>query len=128
MPMKSRSVTIPISRLFFVTTGRQLMRFLRMRERASRVFVAGLAVITCLRMILETGVEVLESPVQLSPIKRSGERWLRSPTRRGAVSATVGGKMELVDVAYFAARCVNPPDGVKSQEWIAQGFPGAECK
>jgi len=38
------------------------------------------------------------------------------------------GKMELVDVAYFAARCVNPPDGIKSLEWIAQGFPGAECE
>ncbi|MBD3677095.1 MAG: ABC transporter substrate-binding protein [Rhodobacteraceae bacterium] len=37
------------------------------------------------------------------------------------------GKMELVDVEYYDARCVNPPDGMKSQEWIAQGFPGAQC-
>jgi branched-chain amino acid transport system substrate-binding protein len=37
------------------------------------------------------------------------------------------GKMELVDVSYFDAHCVNPPDGMKALEWIAQGFPGAEC-
>jgi branched-chain amino acid transport system substrate-binding protein len=37
------------------------------------------------------------------------------------------GKMELVDVEYYAARCVNPPEGMNSQEWLAQGFPGAEC-
>lgn len=37
------------------------------------------------------------------------------------------GKMDLVDVEYYDARCVNPPDGMKSQEWIAKGFPGAQC-
>jgi branched-chain amino acid transport system substrate-binding protein len=37
------------------------------------------------------------------------------------------GKMELVDVEYYSARCVNPPAGIKSAEWVAQGFPGAEC-
>ena len=37
------------------------------------------------------------------------------------------GKMELVDVEYYAARCVNPPEGTKAADWIAQGFPGAEC-
>ncbi|HDZ83480.1 MAG TPA: ABC transporter substrate-binding protein [Roseobacter sp.] len=37
------------------------------------------------------------------------------------------GKMELVDVEYYAARCVNPPEGVLAADWIAQGFPGAEC-
>jgi branched-chain amino acid transport system substrate-binding protein len=37
------------------------------------------------------------------------------------------GKMELVDVEYYAARCVNPPEGAKAADWIAQGFPGAEC-
>jgi branched-chain amino acid transport system substrate-binding protein len=27
----------------------------------------------------------------------------------------------------FSARCVNPPDGVKSLDWIDRGFPGAQC-
>jgi branched-chain amino acid transport system substrate-binding protein len=30
-------------------------------------------------------------------------------------------------VRMFQARCVNPPDGMKSLEWIDRGFPGAEC-
>ncbi|MFK7944515.1 MAG: ABC transporter substrate-binding protein [Paracoccaceae bacterium] len=37
------------------------------------------------------------------------------------------GKMTLVDVEYYDAKCVNPPDGVKAVEWIKAGFPGAEC-
>ncbi len=36
---------------------------------------------------------------------------------------TETGKMELVDVEYYNARCVNPPEGMKSAEWLAQGFP-----
>jgi branched-chain amino acid transport system substrate-binding protein len=38
------------------------------------------------------------------------------------------GEMTLVDVEYYDAKCVNPPDGVKATEWIKAGFPGAECK
>lgn len=38
------------------------------------------------------------------------------------------GRMELVDLEYYDARCVNPPDGMKSREWIAKGFPGAQCE
>jgi branched-chain amino acid transport system substrate-binding protein len=30
-------------------------------------------------------------------------------------------------VRMFPAACVNPPDGMKSLEWIDQGFPGAKC-
>jgi branched-chain amino acid transport system substrate-binding protein len=30
-------------------------------------------------------------------------------------------------VRMFQARCVNPPDGMKSADWIEQGFPGAQC-
>ncbi|MFO7853968.1 MAG: ABC transporter substrate-binding protein [Paracoccaceae bacterium] len=37
------------------------------------------------------------------------------------------GEMILVDVEYYDSRCVNPPEGIKAAEWIAQGFPGAEC-
>ena len=37
------------------------------------------------------------------------------------------GKMTLVDVEYYAAECVNPPNGVKAVDWIKAGFPGAKC-
>jgi branched-chain amino acid transport system substrate-binding protein len=30
-------------------------------------------------------------------------------------------------VQMFSARCVNPPDGVKTLEWIDSGFQGAQC-
>ena len=33
----------------------------------------------------------------------------------------------LVDVKYYGADCANPPDGVKSVEWIAGGMKGAKC-
>ena len=38
------------------------------------------------------------------------------------------GQMTLVDIEYYAAECVNPPDGVKAVEWIKAGFPGAKCE
>ena len=34
---------------------------------------------------------------------------------------------EIVDIMRFPAECVNPPPGVKSADWIAEGFPGAKC-
>jgi branched-chain amino acid transport system substrate-binding protein len=36
--------------------------------------------------------------------------------------------VEIVDIERFAAECVNPPRGIKAEDWIAQGFPGATCK
>ena len=36
-------------------------------------------------------------------------------------------RMIVTDVEVFAAECVNPPVGIKSEDWIAQGFPGAKC-
>jgi branched-chain amino acid transport system substrate-binding protein len=36
--------------------------------------------------------------------------------------------VEISDIKHFAAECVNPPPGVKAEDWIAQGFPGAKCK
>jgi branched-chain amino acid transport system substrate-binding protein len=33
----------------------------------------------------------------------------------------------LDDIQRFPAECVNPPAGVKSEEWIKAGFPGAKC-
>ena len=35
------------------------------------------------------------------------------------------GEVELTNIESFQADCVNPPDGVASTEWIADGFPGA---
>ena len=37
------------------------------------------------------------------------------------------GEVKLTDVVEFPAECVNPPDGMKTPDWIAQGFPGAKC-
>ncbi len=45
-------------------------------------------------------------------------------TKMNPVTKTV----ELVDIERFAAECVNPPPGIKAEDWIAQGFPGAKCK
>ena len=36
-------------------------------------------------------------------------------------------RVKLVDIEYFKAKCVNPPEGVKALEWIKSGFQGAEC-
>lgn len=36
-------------------------------------------------------------------------------------------RVQVVDVERFPADCVNPPPNIKSEDWIAQGFPGAKC-
>src|SRR5215475_2472961 len=36
-------------------------------------------------------------------------------------------RVDLVDIQYFPAECVNPPPGVKSLEWIKGGMQGAKC-
>ena len=36
-------------------------------------------------------------------------------------------RVEIVDIEYFKAKCVNPPEGIKSLEWIRKGFKGADC-
>ncbi len=30
--------------------------------------------------------------------------------------------VEMSDIEHFAAECVNPPPGIKAEDWIAQGF------
>lgn len=37
------------------------------------------------------------------------------------------GQASLTNVEYYPAECVNPPEGVKSEEWIKSGFEGAKC-
>ncbi len=37
------------------------------------------------------------------------------------------GEAGIVDMKRYPAECVNPPPGVKSLDWLAQGMPGAKC-
>lgn len=34
----------------------------------------------------------------------------------------------LVDIEYYDAECVNPPEGAKSVDWIKSGFDSAKCR
>ncbi len=36
-------------------------------------------------------------------------------------------RVDLVDIKYFPAECVNPPPGVKALDWIKGGMQGAKC-
>ena len=36
-------------------------------------------------------------------------------------------RVDLVDIQYFPAECVNPPPGVKALDWIKGGMQGAKC-
>lgn len=38
------------------------------------------------------------------------------------------GQPTLTHIVFYPAGCVNPPDGVKSADWIKDGMPGAKCK
>lgn len=35
---------------------------------------------------------------------------------------------EAVDVKFYAAECINPPEGVLAADWLAEGMPGAKCE
>jgi branched-chain amino acid transport system substrate-binding protein len=37
------------------------------------------------------------------------------------------GQPTIMDIVSYPAECVNPPEGVKSEEWIKGGFKGAKC-
>ena len=37
-------------------------------------------------------------------------------------------RVDLVDIQYFNADCVNPPPGIKSLDWIKGGMQGAKCE
>ena len=41
---------------------------------------------------------------------------------------TKTGEPTLTNIVHYKAACVNPPDGVKSAEWIKNGMPDAKCK
>ena len=36
-------------------------------------------------------------------------------------------KASIVNKVSFSGECVTPPEGVSAAEWIAEGFPGAQC-
>ncbi|MDP2699750.1 ABC transporter substrate-binding protein [Thalassospira sp.] len=36
-------------------------------------------------------------------------------------------KASIVNAVSFSGECVTPPEGVSAAEWIAEGFPGAQC-
>jgi branched-chain amino acid transport system substrate-binding protein len=38
----------------------------------------------------------------------------------------VGGRLTIVNVTRYAAEEVNPPEGVKSEDWIRSGFARAK--
>jgi branched-chain amino acid transport system substrate-binding protein len=37
------------------------------------------------------------------------------------------GEPQLIDVVSYPAECVNPPEGIKSEDWIKGGLKGAKC-
>ena len=37
------------------------------------------------------------------------------------------GQPTIVDIVSYPAECANPPENVKSEEWIKGGFKGAKC-
>lgn len=49
------------------------------------------------------------------------------PTAIGRTAKDEEGNITITDIERFAAECVNPPVGMTSAEWIAEGFPGANC-
>jgi branched-chain amino acid transport system substrate-binding protein len=49
------------------------------------------------------------------------------PIGFGTTMKDEDGNIILGDIVRFPARCVNPPPDMTGQEWIAAGFPGAEC-
>jgi branched-chain amino acid transport system substrate-binding protein len=34
---------------------------------------------------------------------------------------------EIIDIVRYPAECVNPPPGIESEKWIAEGMKGAKC-
>src|SRR5256712_4167260 len=59
----------------------------------------------------------------------------RAPGHQAGTEAAVRGYQvgeaksvpTVVDVTYYPADCVNPPDGTKGEAWIKGGFKGARC-
>jgi branched-chain amino acid transport system substrate-binding protein len=66
----------------------------------------------------------------------SGKVWMALSKGHQAIQDTAyalskfdkeNGRATLDKVKVYKAKCVNPPEGVKSLDWIKGGFKGAEC-
>jgi branched-chain amino acid transport system substrate-binding protein len=69
-----------------------------------------------------------ESPAGRVRMALSGGHQAIQDTAIGRTKYDPARKMvTLVDIQRFNAECVNPPDGVKGEEWIKGGMKGAKC-
>lgn len=68
-----------------------------------------------------------ESPGGLIQMKLGNGHQAIQPSAIGTTALDADGNISLVDIERFAAACVNPPEGMKSVDWINAGFPGAVC-
>ena len=69
-----------------------------------------------------------ESPGgQIEMVNGNGHQAIQ-PIGFGRSMKNAEGNIVLGDIMRFAARCVNPPEDMTGQDWIAAGFPGAECE
>jgi branched-chain amino acid transport system substrate-binding protein len=69
-----------------------------------------------------------ESPAGLIRMALGDGHQAVQDTAIGRTKYDAGKKMvTLVDVQRFPADCVNPPPGVKGEDWIKGGFAGAKC-
>jgi branched-chain amino acid transport system substrate-binding protein len=69
-----------------------------------------------------------ESPAGLIRMALGDGHQAVQDTAIGRTKYDAGKKMvTLVDIQRFPADCVNPPPGVKGEDWIKGGFAGAKC-
>jgi len=74
-----------------------------------------------------TGLE-WEAPSGLIQMKLGKGHQAIQPNAIGTTKwDEAAGKMTLVDIEYYSASCVNPPEGVKAVDWIKDGFKSATC-
>ena len=74
-----------------------------------------------------TGLE-WDAPSGRIQMKLGGGHQAIQPNAIGTTKwDSVKGEMTLVDVEYYSATCVNPPDGVIATEWLKSGFKSAKC-
>jgi branched-chain amino acid transport system substrate-binding protein len=74
-----------------------------------------------------TGLE-WESPGGLIQMKLGDGHQAIQPIAIGRTKYNAEKKrVDLVDIQYFNAECVNPPPGVKAADWIKGGMAGAKC-
>jgi len=69
-----------------------------------------------------------EAPGGLIQMKLADGHQAIQPTAIGRTKWDAAKKrVGIVDIVRFPAACVNPPPGVKSEDWINGGFQGAAC-